>query len=250
MDFKLKRRKISYDQRGFKYWEVTEESASYEPGEIAVVIVDMWDSHWSGGAAVRCAELAERVDAAVRIARNAGMLIVHAPSETMGFYENSPARRRALAAGPAEPEIKIEVKDYAQPVDATDGGSDTDDSLAPHTAVWTRQSEKIFIDEDLDLVSDEGSIVYSNFIKRGIKFVLYMGVHTNMCVLNRTFAIKAMLRRGMNIALVRDLTDAMYNPERPPYVGHDEGTRLIVEYIEKFYCPTVDGGQLTGNGLI
>jgi hypothetical protein len=34
------------------------------------------------------------------------------------------------------------------------------------------------------------------------------------------------------VALVRDLTDAMYNPARPPYVSHADGTRLVIEYIE------------------
>jgi hypothetical protein len=71
-----------------------------------------------------------------------------------------------------------------------------------------------------------------------------MGVHTNMCILNRSFGIKKMLGRGFKAALVRDLTDAMYNPEQPPYVSHHEGTRLVVEYIEKKYCPTIDSGQL------
>ena len=35
--------------------------------------------------------------------------------------------------------------------------------------------------------------------------------------------------------LVRDLTDAMYNPEDPPHVSHDAGTQLVIEYIEKFW---------------
>ena len=40
-------------------------------------------------------------------------------------------------------------------------------------------------------------------------------MHTNMCILDRTFSIKQMVRWGVDIALVRDLTDAMYNPARP-----------------------------------
>ncbi len=55
-----------------------------------------------------------------------------------------------------------------------------------------------------------------------------------MCVLHRTFAIKQMVRWGVEVALIRDLTDAMYNPAMAPYVSHDEGTRLVVEFIEKF----------------
>ena len=72
-----------------------------------------------------------------------------------------------------------------------------------------------------------------------------MGVHTNMCVLNRSFGIKAMTRRGVDVMLCRDLTDAMYDPAKPPYVSHDEGTRLVVEYIEKFWCPTITSEDLT-----
>jgi hypothetical protein len=60
-----------------------------------------------------------------------------------------------------------------------------------------------------------------------------------MCVLNRSFGIKKMLRRGLKTVMVRDLTDSMYNPEKPPYVSHEEGTALVVSYIEKFYCSTI-----------
>jgi hypothetical protein len=36
----------------------------------------------------------------------------------------------------------------------------------------------------------------------------------------------------------------MYNPAMPPYVSHEQGTRLVVEYIEKFLCPTVKSGDI------
>ena len=42
----------------------------------------------------------------------------------------------------------------------------------------------------------------------------------------------------------RELTDTMYNPRKPPLVSHEEGTRLVVEHIEEYWCPTV-----TGEGL-
>jgi hypothetical protein len=71
-----------------------------------------------------------------------------------------------------------------------------------------------------------------------------MGVHTNMCVLNRTFAIKQMTKWGIRTVLVRDLTDAMYNPGDRPYVSHDRGTELVVEHIEKYWCPTVVSGEV------
>jgi hypothetical protein len=55
-----------------------------------------------------------------------------------------------------------------------------------------------------------------------------MGVHTNMCVLGRPFGIRAMVKLGRKVVLVRDLTDAMYDPRQPPYVSHARGTELVI----------------------
>ena len=44
-------------------------------------------------------------------------------------------------------------------------------------------------------------------------------------------------RSGKNVALVRDLTDTMYNSRSWPYVSHFEGTNRIVEHIEKYVGP-------------
>jgi len=55
-----------------------------------------------------------------------------------------------------------------------------------------------------------------------------------------------MAKNGKNVALVRDLTDTMYNPERWPNVSHFQGTELIVEHIEKFVCPTITSEQIAG----
>ena len=71
-----------------------------------------------------------------------------------------------------------------------------------------------------------------------------MGVHTNMCILHRSFGIKQMVRWGIPIALIRDLTDTMYNPEMPPYVNHNEGTELVISFIEKFWCPTIHSSDI------
>lgn len=174
------------------------------------------------------------------------MLIVHAPSSTMDFYEGTEARSRFLRTEkPGAIPEPVHIMDYPQPIDSSDGGSDTIDKYPPNTNVWKRQTEKIFIDQSKDLVcGDEGEQLFACLTAGGIKHLIYMGVHTNMCILGRSFGIKNMLRWGMKTVLVRDLTDAMYNPAKPPYVSHEEGTALIVEYIEKFYCPTIDSGQL------
>jgi len=160
----------------------------------------------------------------------------------MKFYQDTPARKRMIEAPRAEMPPEAKHDDPPQPADASDGGSDTGEK--PWHRAWTRQHPAIEIDQAKDGISDNGQEVWSFLRQKRIKNVIVMGVHTNMCVLGRPFAIKPMVRRGMNAMLVRDLTDAMYNPARPPYVSHEEGTRLIIEYIEKFWCPTISSEAL------
>lgn len=50
---------------------------------------------------------------------------------------------------------------------------------------------------------------------------------------------------GVHCILVRDLTDAMYNPRSRLYVSHAQGTtELVIDYIEKYWCPTVLSSDL------
>jgi nicotinamidase-related amidase len=245
LQLSLKSQKIAYKD-GLRCWETLEEKVQYPAAETTVIIVDMWDQHWSSGATRRCGVLAEKINDTARRAREKGVLIVHAPSSAMDFYEGTEARSRFLRTEkPGTIPEPVHIEDYPQPIDSSDGGSDTIDKYPPNTNVWKRQTEKIFIDQSKDLVcGDEGEQLFACLAARGIKYLIYMGVHTNMCILGRSFGIKNMLRRSMKTVLVRDLTDAMYNPAMPPYVSHEEGTALIVGYIEKFYCPTIDSGQL------
>ena len=67
-----------------------------------------------------------------------------------------------------------------------------------------------------------------------------------MCVLGRPFAIRQMTTLGKKVALMRDMTDTMYNPERPPGVSHFAGTDLVVEHVELYWCPTFTSTDITG----
>ncbi len=223
-------------------WVIIEEKKTWDPKETAIIIVDMWDKHWSWGATERVNIMAPRMNFVIKLARKLGITIIHAPSDTMNFYKEHPARLKALAVPPSTPPDPIDHDDPPQPVDSSDGGSDTGEPT-PYQA-WYRQHPAIEIEND-DYISDNGQEVYNILQQKGIKNIIYMGVHTNMCVLGRSFAIKQMVRWGFNVVLARDLTDAMYNPYKPPYVSHEEGTRLVIEYIEKFWCPTILSSDLT-----
>ncbi len=82
--------------------------------------------------------------------------------------------------------------------------------------------------------------------QRGITNVFVMGVHENMCIVNRSFAIRQMVYQHQNVVLVRDLTDTMYNPQMKPYADHFTGTDLMAWHIEKYWCPTITSDQIIG----
>ena len=164
-------------------------------------------------------------------------MILHAPSDTMDYYARNPARLRLRDSPRVETPPLLDLPDPPHPLDDSDGGCDSGE--LPWHRAWTRQHPGIEIDPDRDGISDCGEEIFSFLKHRGFAKLLLMGVHTNMCVLHRPFGIKAMARWGVPVALVRDLTDTMYNPAMRPYVSHEEGTRLVVEYVEKFWCPTL-----------
>jgi hypothetical protein len=56
-----------------------------------------------------------------------------------------------------------------------------------------------------------------------------------------------MTRWGVQCVLIRDLTDAMYNPARSPYVSHSAGTGLVIEHIEKYWAPTITSNELAAS---
>ena len=238
----LRQRKLAIDEHGRRAWVDEAPMERVRASATAVLVCDMWDRHWSRGASLRVEELAPRIDAFCRRMRGAGALIVHAPSDTMAAYGESLARARIAGGGPFPAPREIELP--PPPVSCDDGGSDTADDLAPNTAVWSRQHPAIHVDEDRDVITDDGSELAAYLTEQGRSIVLATGVHTNLCVLYRSFGLVALVGYGFSPFLVADLTDAMYDPADPPYVDHEAGTALVVRYIEAFVAPSTRSDRI------
>jgi nicotinamidase-related amidase len=226
--------------KGSSEWREVRLEQPLAVEKTAVIICDMWDRHWCQGANQRVAGLVAQMAPFVEAARTRGFQIIHAPSETMDFYRDAPQRKRILAIAKIAPPAPLMLPDPPLPIDDKGGGCDTPDKFFK---AWTREHPGIRIDP-ADVISDNGAEIYSFLKERDIRTLLVMGVHANMCILNRTFAIKRMNALGIRCILVRDLTDAMYNPADPPHVSHDAGTQLVIEYIEKYWCPTTTRSDL------
>jgi nicotinamidase-related amidase len=230
--------------RSRKHGLAIEQEQFWKPAETAVIICDMWNGHYCKNAARRVTEMAPRMNAMLKAARSVGIQIIHAPSGCMDVYAGTPQRKRMIGTRPATPPVPIAKWCYLDlnsesqlPIDDSKSPCD-DDVVGPAVRQFDRQHPLLEIMEP-DGISDSGPEIYSFFEQQGIKNVVLMGVHTNMCVLGRPFGIRQMVRLGKNVVLARDMTDAMYDPREAPWVSHWRGVDLVVEHIEQYWCPSI-----------
>ena len=244
---------------GTENFKIVEERVSWEPKKTALIICDMWDDHWCKSAARRVGEMAPRLNEVVKTARDRGVFVIHAPSTCTGFYDGTPQRKRARAASFSKTPVALATaerwgtawywtdpkREAVLPIDDSDMGCDCLPVKCTIREAWKRQINLIEI-ADGDAITDNGQETWNLLAERGIENVILCGVHLNMCVLGRPFAIRQMVNLGKKVALMRDMTDTMYNPERPPGVSHFEGTDRVVEHVEKYWCPSFTSSDLTG----
>ncbi|HET6882159.1 MAG TPA: ThuA domain-containing protein [Pirellulales bacterium] len=259
------RRRVETSAGSGRYHTLTERDVAWDARQTAIIVCDMWDAHHCLNAVRRVNELAPRMNQVLHAARDRGALIIHAPSGCMEPYADRPGRKLAKSA-PTAGNLPADIAQWctqipseergAYPVDQRAGGED--DDLTEHrqwhdylasigcnpTAPWKAQLAALEIDDAKDAISDSGVEIWNLLDERGIKNVILLGVHTNMCVLGRPFGLRQLAKNGKNVVLMRDMTDTMYDPTKWPYVSHFTGTDLIVEHIEKFVCPTITSGDL------
>ncbi len=239
--------------------KVKTERVTWNSKKTALIICDMWDDHWCKSASRRVGEMAPALNDTVKAARMQGIFIIHAPSSVVDFYKDTPQRNLAQKAPFAKAPIKLSTsprwgtawcwtdgkREGVLPIDDSDMGCSCKGKKCEIREAWKRQNKLIDMAAG-DALTDNGQETYNLLAEREIDNVILCGVHLNMCVLGRPFAIRQMVKVGKNVALMRDMTDTMYNPERPPGVDHFTGTDLVIEHIEKFWCPSFNSTDITG----
>ncbi len=238
------------------------QTVAWNPKQTAIIVCDMWDDHWCKSASRRVAELAGPMNAMLKKARERGVFVIHAPSSVTSFYKNTPQRRRALTAPFAPTPVPLATaerwgttwcwtdpkRERVLPIDDSDMGCSCVGLKCTVREAWTRQIATLELAPE-DALSDSGQEIWNLLTDRKINHVILCGVHLNMCVLGRPFAIRQMVYLGKQVALMRDFTDTMYNPERPPGVDHFTGTDLVVQHVEQHWCPSFTSSDITGRPL-
>jgi nicotinamidase-related amidase len=236
-----------------------EQQATWDAKRTALIICDMWDDHWCKSAARRVVEMARPLNETVKAARAKGVFIIHAPSSVTAFYKDTPQRKLAQSAPFAKTPVALSTsprwgtawcwtdakRESVLPIDDSDMGCSCTGAKCPIREAWTRQISTIELAEG-DALTDDGQETWNLLRARGITNVILAGVHLNMCVLGRPFAIRQQVYLGNNVALMRDMTDTMYNPERPPGVDRFTGTDLVIGHVEKHWCPSFTSTDITG----
>jgi nicotinamidase-related amidase len=247
---RLRMQKQQENPPGSGQFQPKEVVVDWNTAETAIIVCDMWDGHYCKIAGLRVVLLVPKMNQVLSLARDHGVMIIHAPSSTMDVYADTPYRKRMQQAKPVKPPVPIArwcdldpAREPPLPIDTSKCACD-DPVVAPVVRKYTRQHEGLDI-IGFDGISDSGEEIYSFCQQEGITNIVMMGVNTNMCVLGRSFGIRQLVKLGLNVVLVRDLTDAMYDPRQPPYVSHARGTELSIEHIEKYWCPSILSEDLT-----
>jgi type 1 glutamine amidotransferase/nicotinamidase-related amidase len=249
-DLELRTRSCVESSKGSGQWWTADKVVQWEPKRTALVVCDMWNQHWCKGATERVAEMAPRMNEVLNKARQRGVLIIHCPSDTMKYYEGTPQRKLAQSAPKIDGDKSRnswqsleKEREGSLPIDDSDGGCD-DDPKCKGGGPWKHQIDTLQIKEE-DAITDSAEAYYL-MQERGITNLIVLGVHGNMCVLGRPFSIRQMVHRGVNVVFMRDMIDTMYNSRMPPHVSHYSGTDLIVEHIEKYWCPSITSVDFLG----
>ena len=246
-------RRLSLDARRRTAAGAIDQKLTWNPRQTAVIVCDMWDDHYCLSSVGRLEAMIPRMNETLDAARRLGVHVIHAPSGTMDFYTAAPQRKRMQEAPHAKPPIEIAKWCYLDPKDEAalpikDNEEPCDDATPrARVRMYSREHPDIRI-EAPDGISDDGQEIFNYFAAKGVENVMLMGVHANMCVLGRPFGIRQQVRLGKNVALVRDLTDAMYDPRDEPFVSHERGTELVIEHIERWWAPSILSEELIRAG--
>lgn len=206
-----------------------------DPRRVGVIAVDVWNHHWCKTATMRVDAFVPRINHALEGARAMGMTVMLCPSDVVENYAGFRQREAVLAMPlPAVPKV---VDASCPPVPDAGGCACGRERCAVNYG-WDGMHPGLRIGED-DLMPDTQAEVYAICKERGLTHLVYVGFHTQVCLLGKPMGLRAMKTAGLHCVLARDMTDA--HPGYDPARGFtpDLNTAQVVEHFEKHLAPTL-----------
>lgn len=210
-----------------------------DPKRVGVIAVDVWNWHWCKTATMRVDAIVPRLNQALAGARELGMTVMLCPSDVVDNYVGYPQREAVFALPKFAVPSLLEVTCPPVP-DA--GGCACGRERCAVSYGWDGMHPALHMD-DADWMPDTQAEVYAVCRKFGLTHLIYVGFHTQVCLLGKSMGLKAMKSAGFRCVLARDMTDAHpgYDPARN--FTPDLNTEQVVEHFEKYLAPTISFQQ-------
>lgn len=212
--------------------------------KMAVVIVDPWNFHWCMTATERVSAMVPRWKKALEGARQLGMPIIWAPSDVVGSYAGYPQRERVLGLEllPVPSIREMPSTNFTAPMNNCMCGPGI---KCKGNYGWDAMSPEFNIADD-DFIASSTDEVYTLLKRKDISHVVYMGLHTNICLYGKPGALKYMVQAGFTCMLARDINDAITIYDPVAGFTPDKGTQQTDEDLERAGVPTINFAEELG----
>ena len=229
---------VDLQTRDPKTSEVKIKTEDVDASKVGIVIVDPWNYHWCMTACERVSAMVPRWNKAIEGARKMGMPIIWCPSDVIGSCSGYPQRERVLGLQllPVPNVRGLQLVNFTCEQGVCLCG--------PGIGCWLNYGHDGMNTglelADNDFIASSTEEVYTLLKNHGITHVIYMGLHTNVCLYGKPGALKFMWQAGLYCMLARDINDAFtrYDPARG--FTPDNGTQQTDEDIERAGIPTIN----------
>lgn len=207
-----------------------------DPARVGVVIVDMWNWHWCKTATARVGALVPRMKEVATQARALGMTIFWCPSDVADNYVGTVPYEAAFSATKMPLPTLTELNCPPAP---DGGGCACGRERCQVNYGWDGMHPDLVMD-DRDFMPNDLPTLYSLCRQRGLTHLIYLGVHTQVCLLGKSIGLRNLTRAGFQCILARDLTDAHARYDPAAGVTPETFTADVVAHFEKHLAPTIN----------
>ncbi len=216
-----------------------ERTLPLPPEQAALVLVDVWSTHYIDSWLRRAEEITRtRIAPILQAARSAGVQVIHAPSPVIVSRWGYQRARPDAADVPPNPGPEWPPADFRGIYRGGQHAPFGRDAERILPGVYARYQTELDIaaaarPEPGDLVISTGAELHEVLAERRILHLIYAGFATNWCVLGRDYGMVAMNGRGYNLILVRDATTGI---EFHDTVDNLTATEMTIREIETKYA--------------
>lgn len=225
---------VPCEERNFHF---VERSLSVPVEEAALVLVDVWSTHYIASWLRRATEITKtKIVPLLQAARKIGMTVIHAPSPYIveRYYREAlpPENLKQSTSAPEWPPQTF--RGIYRSGEYASFGRNQEPRLP---GVYARYETELKIAEPVRPVEGEfviatGEQLHTLSTERQILHLFYAGFATNWCLIGRDYGIIPMNERGYNIIVVRDATTGI---EFHDTVDELTATEITIREIETKY---------------